>query len=207
MRDRSSSVPTCEERYRPRADRRWGQAGSRYTRDFEDVVAWLAQQMAKTPIAALLRIACDTVGQDRRARRSPTTSTKTGCGAWSRSAATRSVYRRHQRYLTTVADHRTGAIVWCAAGPQRRHPAARSSTYSASASHSIRAVSIHMSRRLREGDPRQPARRRNLLRPVPRRPPRPARRRPGPPRRMERPRTLPHWGSRTRPGERTAQRR
>jgi transposase len=35
----------------------WARAGSRYTRDFEDVVAWLAQQMAKTPIAGLLRIA------------------------------------------------------------------------------------------------------------------------------------------------------
>ena len=36
---------------------------SRYTRDFEDVVAWLAQQMAKTPIAGLLRIGWDTVGR------------------------------------------------------------------------------------------------------------------------------------------------
>ncbi len=35
----------------------WARPGSGYTRDFEDVVAWLAQQMAKTPIAGLLRIA------------------------------------------------------------------------------------------------------------------------------------------------------
>jgi transposase len=41
----------------------WARPGSRYTRDFEDVVAWLAQQMAKTPIAGLLRIAWDTVGK------------------------------------------------------------------------------------------------------------------------------------------------
>jgi transposase len=41
----------------------WARAGSRYTRDFEDVVAWLAQQMAKTPIAGLLRIGWDTVGR------------------------------------------------------------------------------------------------------------------------------------------------
>ena len=41
----------------------WARPGSRYTRDFEDVVAWLAQQMAKTPIAGLLRIAWDTVGR------------------------------------------------------------------------------------------------------------------------------------------------
>ena len=41
----------------------WARPDSPYTRDFEDVVAWLAQQMAKTPIAWLLRIAWDSVGK------------------------------------------------------------------------------------------------------------------------------------------------
>jgi transposase len=41
----------------------WARAGSGYTRDFEDIVAWLAQQMAKKPIAGLLRIAWDLVGR------------------------------------------------------------------------------------------------------------------------------------------------
>jgi transposase len=41
----------------------WARPGAAHTRDFEDVVAWLAQQMAKTPIAGLLRIAWDTVGR------------------------------------------------------------------------------------------------------------------------------------------------
>jgi pimeloyl-ACP methyl ester carboxylesterase len=36
---------------------------SPHTRDLEDVVAWLAQQMAKTPITQLLRIGWDTVGR------------------------------------------------------------------------------------------------------------------------------------------------
>jgi hypothetical protein len=43
----------------------WARARSRYTRDFEDVVAWLAQQIAKKPIAGLLRIAWDSVRSDR----------------------------------------------------------------------------------------------------------------------------------------------
>src|SRR5204863_7884975 len=34
-----------------------------HTRDFEDVVAWLAQQRAKIPIAGLFRIGWDTVGK------------------------------------------------------------------------------------------------------------------------------------------------
>jgi transposase len=41
----------------------WARPGAHHTRDFEDVVAWLAQQMAKTPITALLRVGWDTVGR------------------------------------------------------------------------------------------------------------------------------------------------
>jgi len=33
-----------------------------HTRDFEDVIAWLAQQMAKTPITKLMRVGWDTIG-------------------------------------------------------------------------------------------------------------------------------------------------
>ena len=41
----------------------WARHDAHHTREFEDVVAWLAQQMAKTPIAGLLRIGWDTVGR------------------------------------------------------------------------------------------------------------------------------------------------
>ena len=41
----------------------WARHDAHHTRDFEDTVAWLAQQMAKTPIAGLLRIGWDTVGR------------------------------------------------------------------------------------------------------------------------------------------------
>jgi transposase len=40
-----------------------GQAGAAHTRDFEDVVAWLAQQMARTPVCGLLRGSWATVGR------------------------------------------------------------------------------------------------------------------------------------------------
>jgi Helix-turn-helix domain of transposase family ISL3/Transposase/zinc-finger of transposase IS204/IS1001/IS1096/IS1165 len=93
----------------------WARAGSRYTRDFEDVVAWLAQQMAKTPIAGLLRIAWDSVGRimerviaDRLDERRLSGLVAIGVDEIS--------YRRHHRYLISVVDHRTGAIVWCAPG-------------------------------------------------------------------------------------------
>ncbi len=93
----------------------WARPVAGYTRDFEDVVAWLAQQMAKTPIARLLHVAWDSVGkivervvadeldEDRLAG-----LVMIGCDEIS--------YRRGQRYLTTVADHRTGRVVWCSPG-------------------------------------------------------------------------------------------
>ena len=93
----------------------WARPGAAHTRDFEDVVAWLAQQMAKTPIAGLLRIAWDTVGRivarvvaERLDERRLAGLVPIGVDEIS--------YRRGQRYLTSVVDHRGGAIVWCAPG-------------------------------------------------------------------------------------------
>jgi transposase len=40
----------------------WARPGAAHTRDFEDLVAWLAQQMAFAPIARLLRIGWHTIG-------------------------------------------------------------------------------------------------------------------------------------------------
>jgi transposase len=40
----------------------WARAGALYTRDFEDVSASLAQQMAKTPVPKLMRIGWRSVG-------------------------------------------------------------------------------------------------------------------------------------------------
>ena len=121
----------------------WARAGSRYTRDFEDVVAWLAQQMAKTPIAGLLRIAWDTVGRivervvaDRLDERRLQGLVAIGVDEIA--------YRRHHRYLTSVVDHRAGAIVWCAAG---RNSATLQRFFDelGGRKDSIRAVSIDMS--------------------------------------------------------------
>lgn len=41
----------------------WARPDAHHTRDFENVVAWLAQQMAKTQITRLLRIGWSTVGR------------------------------------------------------------------------------------------------------------------------------------------------
>jgi transposase len=93
----------------------WARPRARHTRDFEDLVAFMAQQMAKTPITHLLRVGWDTVGAivqrvvgdhldaDRLAG-----LVMIGCDEIS--------YRRGQRYLTQICDHQTGAIVWARPG-------------------------------------------------------------------------------------------
>jgi len=52
--------PACGVRYEAVP---WARPGASHTRDFEDVVAFLAQQMAKTPITRLMRVGWATVGR------------------------------------------------------------------------------------------------------------------------------------------------
>jgi transposase len=120
----------------------WARPDAHHTRDFENVVAWLAQQMAKTQITRLLRVGWGTVGRivtrvvaeqldDSRLRG----LVAVGCDEIS--------YRRGQRYLTSVVDHDSGAIVWCAAG---RNAATLQRFFDelGERKQSIRAVSIDM---------------------------------------------------------------
>ncbi|MBW3613743.1 MAG: transposase family protein, partial [Actinobacteria bacterium] len=50
---RRLSCPACRRVRTEEVD--WARPGARHTRDFEDVVAWLAQRMDKTGVATLLR--------------------------------------------------------------------------------------------------------------------------------------------------------
>jgi transposase len=121
----------------------WARPGAHHTRDLEDVVAWLAQQMAKTPIAGLLRIGWDTVGRivERVVAEHLDESRLDSLVAIGVDEIS---YRRGQRYLTSVVDHQTGAIVWCSPG---RNAATLQAFFTELGDHrhSIRAVSIDMS--------------------------------------------------------------
>jgi Transposase/Helix-turn-helix domain of transposase family ISL3/zinc-finger of transposase IS204/IS1001/IS1096/IS1165 len=132
--------PDCGVRYEAV---RWARPGAPYTRDFEDVVAFLAQQMAKTPICRLMRIAWDSVGE---------IITRVVADHLSEArfyglvliGVDEIAYRRGQRYLTCVADHQRGAIVWAKPG---RDAATLQEFFEllGDRRHSIRAISIDMS--------------------------------------------------------------
>jgi transposase len=121
----------------------WARTGAGYTRDFEDLVALLAQQMAKTPIARLLRIAWDTVG-DIVARVVADELDESRLAGLVAIGCDEISYRRGQRYLTCVADHATGAIIWAQPG---RNAATLQAFFDqlGDRRRSIRAVSIDMS--------------------------------------------------------------
>lgn len=93
----------------------WARPGSRFTRDFEDVVCWLAQQAAFSVISRLLRVTWRSVAAivarvvaSEIARRRLADLYLIGVDEVS--------YRRGQRYLTLVADHEDGAVVWAGRG-------------------------------------------------------------------------------------------
>lgn len=89
----------------------WARSGSRYTRDFEDAAAWLAQQMAKKPIAGLLQIAWDTVGRIGERVVADHVDERRLQGLVAISVDEIS-YRRHHRYLTSVvADGQSRRVI------------------------------------------------------------------------------------------------
>jgi transposase len=121
----------------------WARPDAHHACDFEDVVAWLAQQMAKTPIAGMLRIGWDTVGRivERVVKDHLDERRLDGLVAIGVDEVS---YRRGQGYLTSVVNHQAGAIVWCALG-RNAYTLQAFFDLLGDRKSSIRAVSIDMS--------------------------------------------------------------
>lgn len=96
----------------------WAAAGSRFTRDFEQQVAWLAQRCDLTAVTEYFRVSWSSVRRivERVVAR-----------AFDADAALEGLrvigvdeisYRRHHHYLTVVVDHVSGRVVW--AGKDRK---------------------------------------------------------------------------------------
>ncbi len=94
----------------------WARPGARHSRDFQDVVAFLAAHTDKTTICRLLRVSWEAVTRivvtvvaesldDAR------------LNELFRIGVDEVSYRKGHRYLTVVADHdRAGAVVWVSEG-------------------------------------------------------------------------------------------
>jgi transposase len=122
----------------------WARAGSRYTRDLEDLTAWLAQQMNQTQVTRLMRIGWETVGNilarvvaDYLDEGRLDGLELIGVDEVSRGA--------DHKFLTCVADHVGGGIVWATEGRNAASLQAFFDGLSDQQKASIRAVSIDMS--------------------------------------------------------------
>ena len=93
----------------------WARHGARFTQDFEEMVAYLAQVTDKTTVTNLMGIGWRTVGRivDRivNERLDPHRLDhlrRIGIDEFS--------YRKHHRYVTVVVDHDTRRVVWAGKG-------------------------------------------------------------------------------------------
>jgi transposase len=122
----------------------WARPGAPYTRDFEDLCAWLAQQTAKTPITKLLRIGWESVGKiiERVVADHLDEDRLDGLVMLGVDEIS---YQADHRFLTCVADHQTGGVVWAAPGRNAATLQAFFDQLTPQQKGSIRAVSIDMS--------------------------------------------------------------
>lgn len=89
--------------------------GAHLTRDFDDLLAWLATRMDKTAIARLCRVSWRTVG--RACERVVAAELDPGrLDGLFRIGVDEISWRKHHKYLTLVVDHDRGRVIWGAEG-------------------------------------------------------------------------------------------
>ena len=122
----------------------WARGRTRYTRDFDDLTAWLAQQMSQTQITKLMRIGWETVGKIL----ARVVAEKLSAGRLDGLAfvgVDEVSYGADHKFLTSVVDHERGSIVWATEGRNSASLQAFFDGLSDEQKASIRAVSIDMS--------------------------------------------------------------
>jgi transposase len=122
----------------------WARPGARHTRDFEDVVAWLAQRVDKTTITKLLRCSWEAVaGIVTRVVADHVDQARLD-GLY-RIGVDDVSYRKGHRYLTLVADHdRDGHVVWAGEGRSAATLAAFFDELGPAGTAQLRAISCDM---------------------------------------------------------------
>ena len=89
----------------------FARGGARFTRDFEDLVAWLATKTDKTATCRLTRIDWQTIGRiiERVGDQLLSEERLTGLFEISIDEV---AWRKGHRYLTLIGDHRRRCVVW-----------------------------------------------------------------------------------------------
>ena len=88
----------------------WARPGARHTRDFEDMVLWLAQRTDRTSVATLMRCSWETVTTIINRGVAELLDTRR-LQALYRIGVDEVCYRHPHQYLTIIGDHDTGTVV------------------------------------------------------------------------------------------------
>lgn len=94
----------------------WARRGSRFTRVFEDRVAWFAVRTDKSTLSASLNIAWRTVGRILERVAKSMKGVRDPLDGVTRIGIDEVSYRKGHRYLTIVVDHDTGRLLWATPG-------------------------------------------------------------------------------------------
>jgi transposase len=97
----------------------WARHDSRFTRVFEDQVAWLVVNTSKTAVAAAMRVAWRSVGSILERVAAEARREVDLLAGLRRIGIDEISHRKGQRYLTVVVDHHSGRLVWAAPGRDR----------------------------------------------------------------------------------------
>jgi transposase len=96
----------------------WARPGARFSQDLEDLIAWLCQRTDKTSVCQLLRVSWEAVQAVVMRVVAEHLDDNRLNGLFNLGVDEISYKRGHQ-YLTVVADHDTGRVVWVAKGRTR----------------------------------------------------------------------------------------
>ena len=94
----------------------WARHGSRFTRAFEQQVAWLAVNTSGSAVAELMRIGWRSVGRICERVAAEAGRAVDLLAGLERIGIDEISHRKGQRYLTVVVDHDSGRLVWAAPG-------------------------------------------------------------------------------------------
>jgi transposase len=94
----------------------WARHAARFTRWFDDMVAWLATNCSKSAVQELMRISWRTVGRIIERVGAEARERADLLGGLRRIGIDEISYRKGHRYLTVVVDHDSRRLVWAAPG-------------------------------------------------------------------------------------------
>lgn len=97
----------------------WARHGARFTRAFEDTVAWMAAHADKKTVSNKMGIGWRTVGRIIERVVDEVQAGTDGLAGLRRIGIDEISFRKRHKYLVVVVDHDTGRLVWAAEGRTR----------------------------------------------------------------------------------------